>query len=190
MCYRPTIGARCARCAFTTHGALALLWPVLSLMQSETLLGPIKAWHAFDAGARLRAYAGLYPPMLDNLALKPEQWAAIRRHGVINRALALHVNATGQQPDPETVEVTVAAAARAEGHGLNDRDDQLAFIGHALAWHPYFDSHPRVVQALGEVSNERFYTAAASELSTEEIDTIRSGAWYGKYKNNNSGLRA
>lgn len=177
-------GATCAL-RFYDSRAFALLWSVLSLMQRETLLGPVKVWHAFDAVARLKAYAGLYPPMLESLALKPEQWAAIRRHGVINRALALHINDAGRQPDPEDVEVAVAAAVRAEHYGLDERDDRLAFIRHALAWHPYFDLHPRVIQVLREVSPDRFYTAAASELTMHEIDEIRRGAWYAAYDNKN-----
>ena len=180
-------GATCALRVYDSR-AFALLWPVLTLMQRETLLGPVKVWHAFNAGARLRAYAGLYPPMLEHLALKPDQWAAIRRHGVINRALALHINAVGRQPDPEDVEAAVAAAVRAEHYGLDERDDRLAFIGQALAWHPHFDLHPRVIQALREVSPDRFYTAAASELTTREIDEIRRGDWYAAYSNKN-GLR-
>lgn len=177
-------GATCAL-RFYDSRAFALLWPMLSLMQRETLLGPVKVWHAFDAGARLRGHAGLYPPMLEHLMLKPEQWAAIRRHGVVNRALALHSDATGRQPDPDDVEAAVAAAVRAEHYGLHQRDDRLAFIGHALDWHPYFDSHPRVIQALGEVSADRFYTAAASELTEQEIDEIRGGAWCAGYNKKN-----
>ncbi|MGS1041446.1 DUF4123 domain-containing protein [Burkholderia glumae] len=182
-------GVTCAL-RFYDSRALALQWSVLTLMQRETLLGPVKAWHALDAGARLTAYAGLYPAMQSELALKPEQWAAIRRHGLVNRALALHVSATGRQPDAQAVEVAVAAAARAEHHRLEDRDDKLAFIGHALAWHPHFDRHPRVTQALGEVSPDYFYTAAVSELSMDEIDEIQRGEWYGAPNNNGDRLQA
>lgn len=181
-------GKTCAL-RFYDSRALALLWPVLTLMQKETLLGPVKAWHAFDAGARLAAYSGLYPKMLDELSMKPQQWSAIRRHGLINRALALHIASTGHQPEAETVDVAVAAAARAEQYELVERDDKLAFIGHALSWHPYFDAHPRVREVLRQVSPDEFYVAAAGELSTDEIEAIRGGAWY-VGKNNKDGLRA
>lgn len=181
-------GKTCAL-RFQDSRALALLWPVLTLMQKETLLGPVKTWHAFDAGARLAAYAGLYPKMLDDLSFKPQQWSAIRRHGLVNRALALHIAAIGHQPEPETVDVAVSAAARAEQYGLVERDDKLAFIGHALSWHPHFDAHPRVQEVLRNVSPDEFYVAGMSELSIDEIEAIRGGAWY-VGKNNKDGLRA
>ncbi|WP_176026218.1 DUF4123 domain-containing protein [Robbsia andropogonis] len=168
---------------FQDSRAFALLWPCLTLMQRETLLGPVKTWHALDAGARLTAYTGLYDAMVKDLMLKPEQWAAIRRHGIVNRAIALHMNATDRQPTPEEIGVAVAAAGRAHLYGL-DRADALFFIDQALTWHPHFDSHPRILKALGEVSRDYFYAAAAGELSQQEIDEIKSGAWY---VNNNIG---
>lgn len=182
-------GKTCAL-RFYDARALALLWSALTLMQKETLLGPVKAWHAFDAGARLATYSGLYPKMLDDLSLKPQQWSAIRRHGLVNRALALHIASIGRQPDASAVDDAVAAAERAERYELADRDDKLAFIGHALAWHPYFDGHPRVREVLAQVSPEHFYAAAASELTPDEIEAIRSGAWYAGKNNDNDGLRA
>jgi hypothetical protein len=182
-------GKRCAL-RFYDSRALALLWPVLTLMQRETLLGPIKTWHALDAGARLTAYTGLYPPVRNEIALKLEQWAAIRRHGLVNRALALYVSATGRQPEPDAVEAALAAAVRAEQHAFAERDDVLAFIGHALSWHPHFDLHPCVLRAIRSVSVDRPYAAAASELSTDEIDDIRSGAWLRAHNNDKVGTRA
>lgn len=181
-------GKTCAL-RFYDSRALALLWPVLTLMQKETLLGPVKAWHAFDAGARLTVYSGLYPKMLDDLSFKPQQWSAIRRHGWINRALALHTAASGRQPEAEAVDIAVAAAARAEQYELVERDDMLAFIRHALSWHPYFDAHPRVREVLRQVSPDEFYVAAIGELSTDEIEAIRGGAWY-VGKNNKDGRTA
>ncbi|WP_258187465.1 DUF4123 domain-containing protein [Trinickia symbiotica] len=166
--------------------ALSLLWPVLTLMQQETLLGPVKAWYALDACAELRTYKGLYPPSRAELLLKPGQWNAIHRHGLINRALALHMAATGRQPTPDEVKAAVASAERAEHFGLTDKDDMIAFIGHALAWHPYFDSHPRVIEALREVSTDCFYTAAVSTIRPEEIEEIRSGSWLAGQKNGTS----
>lgn len=182
-------GKTCAL-RFYDSRALALLWPVLTLMQRETLFGPITTWQALDAGARMKVYAGLYPQVLPELALKPEQWPAIRRHGLVNRALALHVSASGRQATPEEVEAAIAAAARAERYELVDRVDKLAFIGHALSWHPYFDWHPRVLQALREVSTDCCYAAAASELTTDEIEIIRSGAWLRSQNKDKYGLRA
>jgi len=182
-------GKRCAL-RFYDSRALALLWPVLTLMQRETLLGPIKTWHALDAGARSTAYAGLYPPAREEIALKHDQWATIRRHGLVNRALALHVSATGQQPQPEAVEAALAAAARAEQHGFAERDDILAFIGHALLWHPHFDSHPRVRRTIAAVSHDHPYAAAASDLSADEIDDIRSGTSCRGQNNDKLGKRA
>ena len=181
-------GKTCAL-RFYDSRALALLWPAMTLMQKETLLGPVKTWHAFDAVARLTGYSGLYPKMLEDLSFKPQQWSAIRRHGLINRALALHIASTGQQPEACAVDVAVAAAARAEQYELIERDDKLAFIGHALSWHPHFDAHPRVREVLRKVSPSEFYVAAVDELAHDEIEAIRDGAWY-VGKNNKDGLRA
>ncbi|VWD29494.1 MULTISPECIES: DUF4123 domain-containing protein [Burkholderia] len=169
-------GRKCAL-RFYDGRALSLMWRILVSGQKQALLGSIKAWHALDACAKPCIYtvqAGLHK----ELELTDEQWRATRRHGPINRALALHMQATQRQPHPGEVEIAIASAARAELHGLVDRQDTIAFIGHALAWHPYFDRYPSVAQALSQRASDEFYTAAISELGEEEIETIRRGEWY------------
>ncbi|MBN3802079.1 DUF4123 domain-containing protein [Paraburkholderia sp. Ac-20336] len=173
---RDAAGRACVLRFYDTR-ALDLLWTALSPAQQQALLGPVKAWHALDACARLvvRQSAQTSPA---RFALLPQQWDAIHRHGLVNRALALHAYASERQPQAHEVEAALAAAARAERYGLLDRDDQIAFIGHAIAWHPQFDLHPKVLQLLGRRADDDFYSAAISRLSADEIAEIRQGAWY------------
>ncbi|WP_027818427.1 DUF4123 domain-containing protein [Paraburkholderia bannensis] len=157
--------------------ALDLLWSELSPAQQQALLGPARAWHTLDAGARpvVRECAQTSSA---HFALRPEQWSVIHQHGLVNRALALHAYEHGRQPGPAEVEAALDAAARAQRYGLTDRDDQIAFIGHAIAWHPQFDLHPKVLQLLGRRAADDFYTATISQLSADEVDEIRQGTWY------------
>ncbi|MCA8297660.1 DUF4123 domain-containing protein [Burkholderia sp. AU30198] len=173
-------GRRCAL-RFYDARALSLMWPILSDAQKRTLLGPVKAWHALDATAKLCVYSSA-TTLCTELDLTEGQWRDIHRHGVINRALALHMLATQRQPRSSEVETAIASATRAEQHGLTDREDKVAFIGHALAWHPYFDRHPSVALALRQRAPDEFYTSAVGELSEDEIEAIRRGAWYDESK--------
>jgi hypothetical protein len=156
--------------------ALALLWSVLTVSQQKTLLGPIAAWHALNACASPWVYTCNAIPQT-SLGLTHEQWKSIRRHSVINKALGRHMHAIERQPNSAEVETAQASAERAEQHGLFDDDDKVAFIRHALLWHPRFDAHATVRRALLQVSTGSFYAAAVSDLTSAEIDEIRSGAW-------------
>ncbi|KVO84483.1 hypothetical protein WL30_02750 [Burkholderia ubonensis] len=169
-------GHRCAL-RFYDARALSLIWPILSDGQKQALLGPVKAWHALDACAKPCVYSSA-TALRAELELTDGQWRDIRRHGLINRALALHMLTTQRQPRSSEVEIAIASAARAEQHGLADREDKIAFIGHALTWHPYFDRHPSVAHALRQRAPDEFYTAAVGELSEDEIEAIRRGMWY------------
>jgi hypothetical protein len=169
--------ARACVLRFYDARSLSLIWPVLTEPQQQALLGPVKAWHALDACARPCAYSGAVESRRA-LSLTKEQWPQIRRHGLINRALALHALTMKRQPGPAEIEAAVAAAARGEQYGLHDRDDQVAFIGHALEWHPQFDRYPSVAKALQQMRPDDFYTAAIGELEPDEIEVIKRGAWY------------
>ncbi|MBU9132009.1 DUF4123 domain-containing protein [Burkholderia multivorans] len=157
--------------------ALSLIWPVLSQEQQQALLGPIKVWHALDASAKPCTY-GVPAGSRADLSLTTEQWLQIHRHGMVNRALALYAMKVDRQPQQAEVAAAIAAAERAERYGLFDRDDQVAFIESALAWHPRFDLHPKVLQLLGARPPDGFYTAAVSVLTEEDIVEIRDGVWY------------
>jgi hypothetical protein len=168
-------GSACLLRFYDTR-ALALLWPILTVPQQRTLLGPVFAWHALDACASQCVYACNAIPQ-SGLELTHQQWNSIRRHSVINKALGRHMHAIERQLRPDEVETAQASAERAEQYGLFDDDDRVAFIQHALSWHPRFDAHARVRRALLEVSTGSFYAAAVCDLTPAEIDEIRSGAW-------------
>lgn len=168
-------GSACLLRFYDTR-ALALLWPILTVPQQRTLLGPVFAWHALDACASQCVYACDAIPQT-SLGLTHEQWTSIRRHSVSNKALGRHMYAIDRQPRPDEVETAQASAERAEQHGLIDDDDKVAFIQHALSWHPRFDAHLRIRRALAQVSAGSFYAAAVSDLTPAEIDEIRSGMW-------------
>ncbi|MGN7981826.1 DUF4123 domain-containing protein [Burkholderia sp. 22313] len=169
-------GRRCALRYYDAR-ALSLMWPILADGQKQALLGPVRAWHALDACGKPCVYSSA-TALRTELDLTDRQWRDIHRHGVINRALALHMLAMQRQPQSDEIEIAIASAARAEQHGLVDRDDKIAFIGHALTWHPYFDRHPSVAHALGRRASDEFYTAAVGEVSEDEIEAIRRGTWY------------
>jgi hypothetical protein len=170
-------GGRASVLRFYDPRALALLWTVLMPTQQQAMLGPVRAWHVLDASARPSVHLASPHPSA-NFILSNTQWHEIHRHGLVNRALALHARAFSRQPEPGEIEAAVEAAARAEQYGLSDRDDLVAFIGHALAWHPQFDWHPKVSQMLESRAPGDFYTAGIGQLSADEIDQIRDGSWY------------
>ncbi|OBR48535.1 hypothetical protein A6456_34785 [Paraburkholderia tropica] len=162
---------------FYDSRAQALLWPLLTQSQQHALLGPVRAWHTLDAGARPVTRMNTQGRRAD-FALEPAQWDGIHRHGIVNRALARHAYENNRQSQPHEVDTAVAAAMRAQRYGLTDEEDQIAFVGHALAWHPEFDLHPRVLQILGHRSEDDFYTGLIDELSQDEIADIRQGIWH------------
>jgi len=169
-------GRPCALRFYDTR-ALSLIWPMFSQEQHQALLGPVKAWHALDACAKFCLYSVPAGSRAD-LSLTEEQWPRIHRHGLVNRALALYAMTVDRQPEQSEVAAADAAATRAEHYGLFDRDDCVAFIGNALAWHPQFDLHPKVLQLLGARAPDEFYTAAVAGLTKEDVAEIRDGAWY------------
>lgn len=162
---------------FYDSRAFALLWPLLSHAQRQTMLGPVQAWHVLSASARPDIHLASSDAQA-NFLLSAAQWEEIHRHGLVNRALALHAQAFGRQPAPGEIEIAVAAGARSERHGLIDSDDQVAFICHALAWHPQFDLHPKVAQLLAGKATDDFYISQIGQLSADEIDEIRQGSWH------------
>jgi len=176
MLQRDESGHACVLRLFDSR-ALALIWNVLSQAQRQSILGPVKALHVLDASAWPRAYLAS-SDMREPFMLSTEQWQQLRRHGAINRALALHARECCRQPVHDEIQTAIAAAARAERYGLTDRDDSVAFIGHALSWHPQFDLHPGVMQLLGHIAEDVFYTSAIGALLPGEIDEIRQGTWY------------
>ncbi len=156
--------------------ALSLIWPILSPGQQQVLLGPVIAWHTLDASAKPCVYTA-HKALQNELALSHEQWQSIHLHGLINRALALHMDAVDRQPSLQEVGTAIASAARA-GQWLTDQDDVVAFVGHALSWHPQFDRYPRVHQLLRDLAEDDFYTGAIGALSADEIAEIKSGMWF------------
>ncbi|QTD93118.1 DUF4123 domain-containing protein [Burkholderia anthina] len=167
------------RCLLRFYDArvLALMWPVLSSAQRRRLLGPVQTWHALDACAELTTYTA---PGRSQSALEIEdaQWIEFHRHAIANRALALFMNDVERQPVQQEVQTAVESAGRAELHGLRDREDKIAFVGHALAWHSSFDAHPAMAPVLEKVSRGDLYCAAVSELDPRVVEEIRLGTWF------------
>ncbi|ARK51885.1 hypothetical protein BOC36_00805 [Burkholderia pseudomallei] len=155
----------------------ALLWPLLAPAQQHALLGPIQAWHTLDAGAVPVARMNT-TGRREDFVLEGAQWQAIHRHGIVNRALALHAYDLDRQPKQHEVDAAVAAALRTRRYGLTDEEDEVAFVGHALSLHPEFDLHPRVLQILGGRADGDLYTGRIGELTSNEIAEIRQGIWY------------
>ncbi len=167
------------RCLLRFYDArvLALMWPALSPTQRRRLLGPVQTWYALDACAELATYTEPGRSQSD-LEIDDAQWIEFHRHGIINRALALFMNSAERQPVRQEVQAAVDSAHRAEQHGLRDHEDKIAFVGHALAWHPSFDAHPAMEPVLEKVSQGALYCAAVSELDSRVVEEIRRGAWF------------
>ncbi|MBR8319407.1 MULTISPECIES: DUF4123 domain-containing protein [Burkholderia cepacia complex] len=167
------------RCLLRFYDArvLALMWPALTATQRRRLLGPVQTWYALDACAELATYAAPGRSQSD-LEIEDAQWTEFHRHAVVNRALALFMNDVERQPVQQEVQTAVDSAGRAEQHGLRDREDKIAFVGHALAWHPSFDAHPAMAAVLEKVSGGDLYCAAASELDPRVVEEIRRGTWF------------
>ncbi|MEK6418411.1 MAG: DUF4123 domain-containing protein [Burkholderia gladioli] len=169
--------------------AFALLWPLLSHVQQQSLLGPIQAWHTLDAGARPVSRLNTMGRR-DDFELDAAQWQAIHRHGIVNRALALHAYDQDRQPYQHEVDVAVAAALRACRYGLSDEEDEVTFVSHALSWHPEFDLHPKVLQILGRRVDDEFYAGKIGQLTPDDIENIRDGGWHERLRtSDNAGGR-
>ncbi|WP_175717674.1 DUF4123 domain-containing protein [Burkholderia anthina] len=170
--------------------AQALLWPLLAPVQQHALLGPIQAWHTLDAGAVPIARMNTMGRR-DDFLLDAMQWQAIHCHGIVNRALALHAYDLDRQPKQHEADAAMAAALRARHYGLTDEADGVAFVGHALSWHPEFDLHPRVLQILSGRADGDLYVERIDELTSDEIAEIRNGIWHERLRvSDNAGSRA
>jgi hypothetical protein len=156
---------------------LALMWPALSPTQRRHLLGPVQTWHALDACAELATYTAPGRSQ-SGLEIEDTQWIEFHRHGVVNRALALFMNREERQPLQQEVQTAVDSAGRADQHGLRDHEDKIAFVGHALAWHPSFDAHPAMEPVLDKVAQGALYCPAVSELDPRVVEEIRCGTWF------------
>lgn len=156
---------------------LALFWPLLQPAQQGAMLGASSVWHALSASAELTIYRVPTLAGPSSLALTEGQWKALHRFGAINAAMAEHMARVGRQISREEVGTATAAAQRAEAIGVRDEQDQIVFIGHALAWHPSFDSHPAVRRALAEVTQGRYYNAAIEKITPADIESIQRGSW-------------
>ncbi|MEK2603787.1 DUF4123 domain-containing protein [Burkholderia arboris] len=162
----------------------ALLWPMLAAAQQHALLGPVHAWHTLDAGAVSVTRVNTLGRR-DDFVLDAAQWQVVHRHGIVNRALALHAYDLDRQPTQPEVDAAVGAALRARRYGLTDEADEVAFVGHALSWHPEFDLHPRVLQILGSRRDGDLYTERIDELTSDEIAEIRQGIWHERLRVSN-----
>ncbi|MCP1131223.1 DUF4123 domain-containing protein [Robbsia andropogonis] len=179
---------------FYDNRSLALLWPLLTYRQRQALLGPVEVWWTLDAISEPVGYRLDTPSRTDAqqrlmtdappntarqqqpLAILAEQWPHIFRHGVTNRAIAGY-QFVGGGMTRQKVDIASRAAERAELLRLDDVDDATLFVTHALSWHPQFDEHPRVLEALRTVGPDVFYAEAISALTDAEIDDIRGGEW-------------
>lgn len=160
---------------FYDNRALALLWPMLTMRQRQGLLGPVITWLSLDAVGNMMTYE-VSEPSRAGLTIAAAQWPAIRRHGLVNKALAQFAF-DGGTVQPASIDTAIAAAERAEVLELEDYADATLFVSHALSWHPRFYEHPAVERALGDVGPETFYAEAISTLSPTEIEDIKGGKW-------------
>lgn len=115
------------------------------------LLGPIDAVQVPWAG-HWTAVVGHKAPLHDLFQLGPTHISALLRVGVVNRVAA-------QSPPAENASAWItqckaidAHVLRAQSiHGLNQRDDLVAFAHDAWVCHPRIDEHPRLKALLNQL---------------------------------------
>jgi Domain of unknown function (DUF4123) len=168
------------------------LWEILTPEQRNTLLGPIHClWILDPKGELIRL-----PPSkndaeltyrddatLNRLSLTNEQWIRIDSIGPFNRALAkLLFNARDMQLDATLSSSTLpvlrnqafSALARAQKHGIHDPQDLMLYAELAMRWHPQFDRHTLVAEALRKYSADNYFSACVADIDELQWSRIRS----------------
>lgn len=155
------------------------LWNVLDTRQKQIFLGPLHAWHLIDRFNQMQVLQ-----MQDNQAtpkmtevfldLLEIQWMAIQNISAINAAL---IESLAQEKGLNISEPLLKAAnrtlIRGRRAGIHDTQDLAVFARHALQIHPEFDSHSLVQSALRRISECRFYSAAVSNFTDDDWQTVR-----------------
>lgn len=105
-------------------------------------------------------------------------WDVLQGFSVVNRVLMQIPDMSDQDDWRQKGEATRKLVAHArETHGLDQRDDLVAFAQHAWQWHPSFDRHPILQKLWAELAaaspddelNYRELTARLDEVEWQKI---------------------
>lgn len=156
------------------------LWPILTGVQRQQLLGPIQAWCLLDP---IGAWQTLDCPQRDDaqvsatLMLDEKQWPDVRGITALNAALR---DCLGSGAGPSAASFALYqrtafdALRRAHRHGWHAARDQSAFVLKALTVSPQFDSHPKVQALLAARQAGVSFQRLIDELGDVDWQRIRA----------------
>jgi hypothetical protein len=162
------------------------VWPMWTETADQTLrdrlLGPITHFRRIDRDGILRTLerpaAKDWATDLDPIALEPRTYAALRRIGAIDAAMA-QLYADGGREVEQHWRAFDAAAARAQReHGLTDRRDLTLFAVYAVLAHPRFDAHPQIGAVLAETgATPGGFAERVTQFDEAFWQGVRQGQW-------------
>lgn len=149
---------------------LHLGW-MLDESRRSVLLGPVSAWTFPSGGAWFRQTTPSQGSHHVRFAPGEPAWRRIGRIGAIHAVLETE---PAWRAEPVLYGPQVEAwLARAEAHGLSERDDLVAFARHGMLKHPGFDTHPEVLamlqQCAGHPTRYRRYSSLWSDADWQAI---------------------
>lgn len=154
------------------------MWPILTPVQRNALLGPIAAYWLLDpTGAWQTLHSSPLMESPSHLTLDATQLAEIGRIAALNRTLR-EWGAAYLKPDVLSAAREIAAAALRRGAALGfaDLNDLAAFALRALTTHPRFDSHPLVRERLAKREPDDYFSALVDDLTPDDWVRIRTDA--------------
>lgn len=156
------------------------LWPTLTGVQRQQLLGPIHAWCLLDP---IGAWQTLDCSQRDDaqvsatLLLDEKQWPDVRGIAALNAALRDCLGA-GAGPSAASLALyqrtAFDALRRAHRHGWHAARDQSAFVLKALTVSPLFDQHPKVQALLAARHADASFQRLIDELGDADWQRIRA----------------
>lgn len=151
--------------------------------QMKQLFGPITRWTTYRAG---NWYSAAAPDVMaeDETAtqMNATQANQLARIGSINQVLGKLPLAFKQQHETASRRID-NLLQRAQAHGLQREDEQIAFAIHGMTIHPDFDRHPTINRLITTLDREeQTYCDAIAMLDTadwqniaNELHTLKNG---------------
>ena len=121
---------------------------ILTPHQRASLLGPVTRWEYVDINGE-RQVLEHHGALTTRFRLEADQWASIERLARINLCLRGWQHNVAPAPLPRDASRRVEHFVRmAEGYGLDEEAELIAFVLHGLATRARFDRHPLMAEVL------------------------------------------
>jgi hypothetical protein len=155
---------------FHDPGVREWLWPTLSKLQREALLGPADTIVAIGRGHQLQCLTrpsgsdptAQFPP----LVLENAQWDQVDDYAIVHAAWVLWTNES-ENPinySPGWERDVLKSLRQATGYGIRDRQDRELFSLHALRLGADFHSHERMQPVWNRTCAGDCYGRALEEI--------------------------